>query len=255
MSEDLKFNNFAVIRTEILLNPDIDANRKILLAMLSSLSTQKGYCYASNQYLAESFRYRKGDNIVTKDPKTISSYLKDLEDLGLIKREGPGNGARRIYVNHGSDIEFTATTSQPKANKKKEPAVDWDKLMAFYEANRGGLGKITTFNPKRKKAVLSAIKEYADVEYTGPEIDGFVKPGDIISGKKAVQIVIVLAGQSEFLSENANKWANFDWIMRTDRFAEILEGGHQKSFKQTRPTKGPSNAVVPVENYDEDIIE
>lgn len=58
-----------------------------LLIIISSLSAKEGYCYASNDYLA---------NIMECRPETISRKLKKLEDKKYITIDYKWNGARVI---------------------------------------------------------------------------------------------------------------------------------------------------------------
>lgn len=69
---------YSIIPTKILNNKELKANAKLLYSMVLSLSFQKGYCYATNNYFAER---------LNANPKTISDWLSDLRDKNLIKCE------------------------------------------------------------------------------------------------------------------------------------------------------------------------
>ena len=68
---------FAVIPAEILLHKEISDKGKLLYALVSNLSNEKGYCFALNKYLAEKLNCSKD---------TITRHLTELEHLGYINR-------------------------------------------------------------------------------------------------------------------------------------------------------------------------
>ena len=68
---------------------------KLLYGKLCSLSKKDGYCWASNNYLANYF------NVTSK---TISSNIKLLKDKGYIEvdlnKKGSNNFKRKIFINY-----------------------------------------------------------------------------------------------------------------------------------------------------------
>ena len=71
-----------------LYDADIGAQQKIVAGRLYALSNQTGFCYATNEWLAE-------DVGITK--RSIQRCLKLLEGEGLIIRKSDEQGNRRIY--------------------------------------------------------------------------------------------------------------------------------------------------------------
>ena len=55
-----------------------------LLLLISSLSAKEGYCYASNQYLAEKFK---------TTPETVSRQIAKLREYGYIETQDDKFGA------------------------------------------------------------------------------------------------------------------------------------------------------------------
>ena len=93
--ENLRAGYYSIIPTTILFNDKLKPNVKLLYAVITSLTTKEGYCYASNSYLGEKFDV---------DPKTISSWLKELRKFNYIIVEIIRNDKkeiiqRRIYIN------------------------------------------------------------------------------------------------------------------------------------------------------------
>lgn len=86
---------YSVIPATVLYNKELKANEKLLYAIITSLACKEGYCFASNEYLAEELGVH---------PKTISSWISDLRDKKFIKVEILRNEnkqiiKRKIYIN------------------------------------------------------------------------------------------------------------------------------------------------------------
>ena len=86
---------YSVIPATVLYNKDLKANEKLLYAIITSLACKKGYCFASNKYLAEK---------LDVNPKTISSWISDLKNknfivVELIRNENNQIVQRKIYIN------------------------------------------------------------------------------------------------------------------------------------------------------------
>lgn len=96
----MEHNWYAVITAKILLAKDISSTQKLLIALISNLSNEKGYCYATNAYLGE---------CLDVSPVTISQNISDLEDKGYI--------GRVIYFNNQKNIEqrFLTVNEKPIA--------------------------------------------------------------------------------------------------------------------------------------------
>jgi len=73
----MSHNWYAVITAPILLARDISSTQKILIALISNLSNDRGYCFASNAYLAECIGISAGK---------VSEAISDLEKKGYLGR-------------------------------------------------------------------------------------------------------------------------------------------------------------------------
>jgi hypothetical protein len=78
----------AVIPSRYLIAKDINSTQKLLIGLISSLSNLKGYCFASNEYLADLVNVNKG---------TVSALITDLEKKNYI--------GRAIYRNDKKQVE------------------------------------------------------------------------------------------------------------------------------------------------------
>ena len=82
-----QFSTFSVIPTEIIINKEISSTEKLLYAVISSLTNEKGYCWASNQYL--------GDLIGISERHASRSINKLLQEQ-LIEVDIKDNSKRKI---------------------------------------------------------------------------------------------------------------------------------------------------------------
>ena len=90
-----KVGYYSIIPSKILYNKELKANEKLLYAMITSLACKEGYCFATNNYLAEELGVH---------PKTVSSWISDLRDKNYIKVEMVRSEnkqiiQRKIYIN------------------------------------------------------------------------------------------------------------------------------------------------------------
>lgn len=93
--ENSEEKSYSIIPSKILYSKDLKANEKLLYAVISSLANKKGYCYATNKYLA---------NKMNAHPKTISSWISSLCKKRLIREELIRDEnkrviQRKIYIN------------------------------------------------------------------------------------------------------------------------------------------------------------
>ncbi len=96
-----------------------------------------------------------------------------------------------------------------------EGEVDFSAIFKYYNDNCGSLTKIESFTKQRKKLVGARYKEH---------------------GKDAVERVIKMAAESEFLTgKNEKKWtASFDWIFNANNFIKVIEGTYANKDKPLR---------------------
>jgi hypothetical protein len=88
---------YAVITTPILAATDINPRQKILLALISYSSTNKGYSFRTNSYFAEILRCNK---------TTISLDIKALEEAGYL--------GSAIFLKPSGEVDYRALTLTEK---------------------------------------------------------------------------------------------------------------------------------------------
>lgn len=80
---------YTKIPVDVKSNKNLNSNAKLLYGDISLLSHKKGYCYASNKVLS---------NMLGVSKRTITRYLKQLEELGFIIIKLEKNNQRKIYL-------------------------------------------------------------------------------------------------------------------------------------------------------------
>ena len=73
----MNHNWYAVLPAQVLLSKELTDKQKLLIALISNLSNERGYCFASNKYL--------GDCLDCSE-STIKDHLKKLEDMKILGR-------------------------------------------------------------------------------------------------------------------------------------------------------------------------
>ena len=94
--QDIRY--FCIITSDLLLDNRVSERAKLLYAILTNLSTEKAYCYATNEYLAKIFNC---------DVRTIQRCLKELEETNYIKIEIKKNNEgtyRKIFVLQATNL-------------------------------------------------------------------------------------------------------------------------------------------------------
>ena len=72
----------------VLLDEDVSSTAKLLMGLITTLTMQEGFCYASNKYLS---------NLMKVSKRTITSCISSLRKKKYIKVECEPN-IRRIYL-------------------------------------------------------------------------------------------------------------------------------------------------------------
>lgn len=111
MSENLS-GGYAICFNQWLFDDRIKSQLRLLL-LIASLSAKEGYCYASNQYLAEKFK---------TTPENISRQIGILRDYGYIKTEDEKFGA--VVTNRKIKIVAFENLSTSTAVDENDNAVN-----------------------------------------------------------------------------------------------------------------------------------
>lgn len=103
--------------------------------------------------------------------------------------------------------EYTPNGVVDFPNQLPVHKIDFDKLLLFFNSNRGLLPEVKKMSNARKKRIQLLEKQY---------------------GKESIQTVILKVKESLFLQgDNKESWtANFDWIFKPANFLKILEDNY-----------------------------
>lgn len=250
MSRELKnISAYCVIPYRIMYDKDLTDGEVRLYIAISSLANQRGYCFASNRYLAKS---------LGKSGSTIKRAMRKLEEKGFIKRDisikddDSNMAERKIYISYDNVFdrpedenelgvqkctggclnldrgqiknehtpqvksELYNNISNNNINNNIREREEADLIVNNYNllADELGLSKIMKLSSKRKTKLLSRLKEIG--------FDDFMKAIDKIR-------------ESSFLKgKNERGWkVNFDWLIENDtNILKILEDKYKDGLDE-----------------------
>jgi len=140
---------YVVITTEILFSKELLDSEKLLLAAISSLQKQTGWCYATNKYLAE---------LTGSSPKTISNRISKLVNLGFLDRKiiykdnSKEIKARLLAINFNKNTDFD--------NDKNIPE-DEDKSINFFP--EVSTQELTPLNPQMDTTIHPQVEDNINI--------------------------------------------------------------------------------------------
>ena len=88
MNNDITKLKYVEVPVVVLLDEDLSTTTKLLMGLITTLSMQEGFCFASNRYLS---------NLMKVSRRTITSCIASLRKKKYIRVESEPN-TRRIYL-------------------------------------------------------------------------------------------------------------------------------------------------------------
>lgn len=88
MNNDITKLKYVEVPVVVLLDEDLSTTTKLLMGLITTLSMQEGFCFASNRYLS---------NLMKVSRRTITSCIAYLRKKNYIRVESEPN-TRRIYL-------------------------------------------------------------------------------------------------------------------------------------------------------------
>ena len=135
-----KQNYYAVIPSDILNANDLTSDEKLLYALITSLSNEKGYCYASNSYFAKRFG---------KTDRSIKRWLQSLTSKSYVTSEVIyGEGTKQItnrYLRIARDVPRGRDKYAPRGRDKY--VLDNNKDINNKDINIKKINKKKFFKP------------------------------------------------------------------------------------------------------------
>lgn len=96
-------NWYAVLTAQVLYDKRLNDKQKLLVCVIGNLQNMKGYCYATNAYLAD---------CMNCDERTIRRNLETLESIGYISRRIGIGQERIIYVTDAPRTPMSTPTDK-----------------------------------------------------------------------------------------------------------------------------------------------
>lgn len=200
---------YGMIPNEIIYNEELSSSAKVFFSCVSSHMAERGYCFASNGYLAEKMGVK---------PRQIQRWLEELAGYLYIYEE---NGKRRISLHEGDaeqwgvskktrggvkkDTHNNTSIISKKINKKdKAPKEDSEDKIFFYSLVQSlGLSpERTLFSPERHKKMLARLKNFSHDQ--------------LIIAAKAIKADPFMQGRND----RGTKYGTIDYLVRNDEKLE-----------------------------------
>lgn len=152
-NEENNIGYYAVIPATILYNDKLKANSKLLYAVITSLANKEGFCYASNQYLAQKLGV---------DQRTITRLLSELRNnkfiiMEIIKNDNGEIIKRRIYP---QDTPYGQNCRYPSSQNCLYPM---DKNVEENNIITNNINTLTQRKKKFAEKVFLYDYEYEDL--------------------------------------------------------------------------------------------
>lgn len=210
------------IPKEIWLNKELTMLEKVLLTEINSLDAEN-HCIAGNEYFAEFCNC--SESSITKAVR----HLQDLNLIEIIDFDGRHRKIRVVNFTMQSSKFYDAESQNLRANntsnntirkslidksiKDEKPKTDIaDEFIKLYHYICRSLPKVKAITDKRKKAIEKLMKKYTFED---------------------AKEVFTKSEESDFLTgRNDRGWkADIDFIIREDKFLNILEGKYDGKKK------------------------
>lgn len=221
--ENLHRGLYAVIPANVRYDTNLKDKAKLLYGEISTLSNEKGYCWASNKYFADLY------NVSTT---TISLLIKNLIDNKYLKsilvyKEGSKEIKNRylVIVNEGIKenlkTPLTKFKDPPQENlKEKNTSINNINNILSHFLEKNCFSKVNKLTDSRRKKLLLRIEE---------------------QGEENIIKAIDMASESDFLKgKNDKGWKmDFDWLIANDtNIVKVLEGKYSNKKQEKKKENG-----------------
>lgn len=176
--------------------------------------------------IEDAYRNRKGKIIQYSAILDEISQKKGQSDVRMTAKHTnltqviPKEEKSKVEKSKVEEIKVENNTPNGVVDLKNQPdqsKIDFNKLLSFFNNNRGLFPEVKKLSEVRKTRILNLSKTY---------------------GKESIQIVIEKARDSNFLQgDNKEAWiASFDWILKPANFLKILEDNYANRQKPNHNT-------------------
>lgn len=192
-------NYYAIIPASVRYDKKLSMGTKLLYGELTALSNKFGFCFATNEYLAD---------LYSVDSRTISRWISELNDNGFIMVQMVNLYERKIYITeqggttkmswgvdknvvggYDKNVVPNTTSSNTTSNTCAKAQVEPDKKAKYTEKGAEIIKAFSEIDPKNKTyygnktqreasdfliseygydtvlAVISILKQYNQTKY------------------------------------------------------------------------------------------
>lgn len=229
---------YCVIPYSVMYDKDLTDSEVRLYIAISSLANQKGYCYASNRYLAKS---------LGRSDSAIKRAIRKLEEKGFIKRDLSLNDDnttdRKIYISYDEIFD------KPDSPETTDGVQKWPEGGAKMDRGEGKNGLHNNINinninnniisdkgeeeERKSDRIIAAKFNQVAVELDlctiiklsgkrKTKLDARIKE---LGEEKIIEAIEKIRESSFLQGNNSRKWkVDFDWLIANDtNVLKILE--------------------------------
>lgn len=225
----MKSENYVVIHGWMVNELGLKGNDLMVYSIIYGFSQTEGQKFTGSlQYLAEWCNSTK---------QGILKNLKSLIDKGLIIKEEKAfnkveystklngvlnkveQGVQQSLINNIVNKPLLVDKSTNKENNNKKDMAETETFLNLYHSMCSALPKVKVLTPKRKLAIRKILNKYS---------------------LEDIKTVFNNAQNSDFLlGRTGGTWkADIDFILREDKFVNILEGKYNGKARSNASTEG-----------------
>jgi hypothetical protein len=193
--------NFIIIPYDLLARTDLTASEKNLMGLLNSLSAKEGYCFASNQYLADALGMKldgvRGCLLSLEKKKLITRVIKrkennevDSREIRLLNPLLSEHHTPPLSEHHTSAIK----TPHNKETNIKENNISIERFEEFWNTYNKRIGK------EKTKAKWSKLKE-KEVDAIFKALPSYIASREVKYRKDPERFLTHRVWEDEILSE------------------------------------------------------
>lgn len=145
-----QFSTYSIIPTEVMLDKEISSTAKILYGIISSLTNERGYCWASSKYLGD---------LLNLKPRQVRSVISELSNKGHITSVIEGENKRKITIN----VVIGVGKIMPGGRQKNAGGVGrklpHNNIREYYNNNTTAKTSFADNKSKKEETLKETLKE------------------------------------------------------------------------------------------------
>jgi DNA-binding MarR family transcriptional regulator len=154
-----EFSTYSVIPTEIMLSKDLSSTTKVLYGLISSLTNEKGYCWASNKYLSD---------LLGITERQVSNNISQLVDNRYIVSDVEKNYKRKIRLVISLGGRKKTAKGYAENSKGGSSKLLYNNIKEYYKDNNILADKSANDNLNESKPNIKITDLYAKMGLPKP---------------------------------------------------------------------------------------